>query len=495
MCSIEYLRATFARSPPPSFLFLAPHTPALSLSRWKHLVTLAAETFDLLDVSASGVVVLGGEHPAWTSYDYQWLLSVCSGGNSTITRKQWLHYVYNLVKAGETSGGALEASSDIVDHLDTLVTHIRSSGPEKLIAADRTASILSVQAEKIPGVAASDHTQLNAVRRVSLAHTLPRARTHTCRLTRPRSSSLTSVLLCMHATRHPRPPRTPPTREPTLSASHSFSFFPTRHSQLFATLDADGDGRVDLAEFLAALKANPALYTVLVQPFAETRGRRRKVGVRDQVRVIEASRAVGGRYATTVSESDAGAGEVAADAVVDAASAVSGISNMHAIELVFKHAAAAGGAATGDGKIGPLEFFAFFGGDGAAIARVDAACESLHAKDLALIAESSLHADLLSIFKKIDADGNKLIQLSELAQVMGLEESAEFLAHADQDLGEDADDLDDEYIPAQARMLAMNFICFEEFADAVHAAIAKVQGDHAKAEVVRTWERRVGIIH
>ena len=178
MCSIEYLRATFARSPPPSFLFLAPYTPTLSLSRWKHLVTLAAETFDLLDVSASGVVVLGGEHPAWTSYDYQWLLSVCSGGNSTITRKQWLHYVYNLVKAGETSGGALEASSDIVDHLDTLVTHIRSSGPEKLIAADRTASILSVQAEKIPGVAASDHTQLNAVRR-SLLRTPSRGRAPT----------------------------------------------------------------------------------------------------------------------------------------------------------------------------------------------------------------------------------------------------------------------------------------------------------------------------
>lgn len=211
--------------------------------------------------------------------------------------------------------------------------------------------------------------------------------------------------------------------------------------------------------------------------------------------MVEASRAVGGRYATTVSESAAGAGEVDADADADAASALSGISNIHAIELVFKHAAAAGGSAgAGDGKIGPEEFFTFFGGDGAAIARVNAACESLHARDLALIAESSLHADLLSIFKKIDTDGNKLIQLGELSHVMGREASANFLAHADQDLGEDADDLDDEYIPAQARMLAMNFICFEEFADAVHAEIAKVQGDHAKAEVVRTWERRVGII-
>jgi hypothetical protein len=39
----------------------------------------------------------------------------------------------------------------------------------------------------------------------------------------------------------------------------------------------------------------------------------------------------------------------------------------------------------------------------------------------------------------------------------------------------------------------MNFICFEEFCDAVKAEMSKVDGDHAKSEVVRTWERRVGI--
>ena len=160
---------------------------------------LAAETFDLLDVSGTGVVVLGGVHPAWTSYDYQWLLSVCSGGNSTITRKQWLHYVYNLVKAGETSGGALEASSEIVDHLDALVGHIRGSGPEKLIAADRTASILSVQAEKAPGVAASDHTQLNAVRRRHRSPSPTLARAHAHLLTWQVTCSLAHLLTCSPA--------------------------------------------------------------------------------------------------------------------------------------------------------------------------------------------------------------------------------------------------------------------------------------------------------
>ena len=172
------------------------------LPSWQHLVILAAETFDLLDVSGTGVVVLGGVHPAWTSYDYQWLLSVCSGGNSTITRKQWLHYVYNLVKAGETSGGALEASSEIVDHLDALVGHIRGSGPEKLIAADRTASILSVQAEKAPGVAASDHTQLNAVRRRHRSPSPTLARVHAHLLT----CSLAHLLTCSrdHALAHTR---------------------------------------------------------------------------------------------------------------------------------------------------------------------------------------------------------------------------------------------------------------------------------------------------
>ena len=117
----------------------------------------------------------------------------------------------------------------------------------------------------------------------------------------------------------------------------------------------------------------------------------------------------------------------------------------------------------------------------------------MHAKDLALIDEGALSADLFKIFNAIDSNHNKLIQLDELAAVMTTEEASEFLAHADQDLGEEADDLDDFAIPAQARMLAMNFICFEEFCDAVKAEMSKVDGDHAKSEVVRTWERRVGI--
>ena len=151
----------------------------------KHLVTLAAETFDLLDVSNDGIVQLNGDHPAWTSYDYKWLLSVCAGGNNSVTKKQWLHYIYNLVTTNESD--LVDASSDIVEHLDTIIMHLRSTArpAEKLIAADRAAAILSVQAESKPGVAASDHTQLNV---------------------------------------------------------------------LFASLDQDGDGRVDVNEFLSALK-------------------------------------------------------------------------------------------------------------------------------------------------------------------------------------------------------------------------------------------------